>query len=884
MLDEAQERKRFLLQKRYPQTRECPLSPPTSDSPVGASAASFKRNSPGWAGSFIVPVRISIFYFLFGIVWILLADFLLVWSQLASPNSYLVSSVKGVIFVGMSSVLIYFLLRQHVKSESRANALARAVIDGAMDAVFVKDREGRYLLCNATVAEVANKSIEEIIGHDDHELFNAESANLIMHRDREIMASGLEVTSEEVLTTNGETRTYLASKAPFRDATGAVVGLIGVSRDITERKREELQLRDERDRFECIVETVPLVITSFQRRADGTFCFPYASPKIVDFYGLTPDELAHDASSCFAILAPEDLKRVIANIDQSAKDMKVWHDKFKLNSPVLGEIWATGAATPTRQSDGSIIWHGYINNVTDRHRAEISLQEIQERLKEAQITANMGSWTWDSSTNEVWWSEAIFDLFGFDPKSTAPSFEGFLSLLDEGDRDVAVKRVERLLQGGDGFADELQIRRPDGRAIWIYSVGRATRDESGKLLRVNGFDQDISDRRRLEDQLRQSQKMEAVGRLAGGVAHDFNNLLTVIQGYCEVLQFNLPDENKNRLSVEAIQKAAERATLLTRQLLAFSRKAMIETRTLNLNDVVLQIEIMLRRLIATNIKIDISLAPEPCYIEADPTQIDQVILNLALNSRDAMLDGGKLSISTKRVSIPQPELAVGEDVPTSNLIELRVSDTGHGMTDEVKSRIFEPFFTTKEKGKGTGLGLAVVHGIVNQSRGQISVESNVDRGTSFRILLNEVAPAKTELAVKQSGESRGTDTILLVEDEDSVRRLLSDTLESFGYTVLTASSGQEAIKLAGSYNAAIHLLITDLMMPQMGGRELSNLLRDSVADLRVLYISGYFEDTVIQQGIRDGIDAFLHKPFSPLNLARKVRSMLDEPKDSAGNP
>jgi len=312
-------------------------------------------------------------------------------------------------------------------------------------------------------------------------------------------------------------------------------------------------------------------------------------------------------------------------------------------------------------------------------------------------------------------------------------------------------------------------------------------------------------------------------------------------------------------------------------MLAFSRKAMIETQTLNLNDVVLQLEIMLRRLIATNITIDISLSPEPCYIEADPTQIDQVILNLALNSRDAMLEGGRLSISTKRVTVPQPELVVGDNVPKNNFIELRVSDTGHGMTEDVKSRIFEPFFTTKEKGKGTGLGLAVVHGIVSQSRAQISVESSVDRGTMFQILLNEVAPAKINLAVMQSGASRGTDTILLVEDEDSVRRLFRDTLESFGYTVLAASSGQEAIELATNHDAPIHLLITDLMMPKMGGRELSNLLRDRLADLQVLYISGYFEETVMQQGIRDGIDAFLPKPFSPLNLARKVRSMLDKP-------
>ncbi len=852
------------------------MRPSKSSSLAGDSASDAKSDLLKSKQSLNAPARISIYYFLFGIGWILLSDVTLVWLELLSSSSYRISSVRGGIFVGISSLVIYALLRRHVNSESRANSLARAVINGAMEAVFVKDLQGRYLLCNSEVADVAKKSIDEIIGCDDRQLFDAKSADFLMRRDREIMTSGTSIISEEVLTTARGIRTYLASKSPFRDASGAVVGIIGVARDITERKQAEFQLRDERDRFERIVETVPLVISSFQRRADGTFCFPYSSPRVVDFYGLTPEELALDAGPCFELVPAEDRQRVITKIAQSAAEMKLWQDCFRLNSPVLGEIWVEGAATPTKQADGSIIWHGYIDNVTDRHRTEVALQEIQERLKEAQIIANMGSWTWEPSTNKVWWSEAIFDLFGVDPSTTRPSFEAFLSLLDVGGREVAVKRVEQLLAGAEGFADELQIRRPDGRSIWIYSVGRATRDEAGNLLRVNGFDQDISDRRRLEDQLRQSQKMEAVGRLAGGVAHDFNNLLTVIQGYCEVLLFNTVQENKNRLPVEAIHKAADKAAQLTRQLLVFSRKAMIETRTLNLNEVVLQLESMLQRLIAANITIDISLSPEPCFIEADPTQIDQVVLNLALNSRDAMPEGGRLCISTKRIRVPQRELAVGENVPTNSFIELCVSDTGHGMTGEVKSRIFEPFFTTKEKGKGTGLGLAVVHGIVNQSRGQISVESTVGQGTTFHILFNEVAPAKSESPTKQLGESRGTDTVLLVEDEDSVRRLFSEALESFGYTVLTASSGQEAIELVARYESTIHLLITDLMMPNMGGLELSNRLREKVADLRVLYMSGYCEDMNMQQGVRDDLDVFLHKPFSPLHLARQVRSMLDK--------
>ena len=821
------------------------------------------------------PLRISLLYLLFGIGWIVISDFALIWSSQLNSSGSLVSMVKGGLFVVISSAFIYVLLRQHVKSVSRANTLSRAVVHGALDAVFVKDLNGRYLLCNEGVARAVAKPIDEIIGKDDRLLFDNESALKLISKDQAIIQSGMAVTGEEVLSTNGEVRTYLASKAPLRDSNGSIIGVMGVSRDITERKQAEIALREERDRFERIVETVPLVICSFQRRQDGVYCFPYASPKIYDLFGLTPEQLAVDSTEFLNMLAPEDKERVLRKLENSAKEMSTWQDCVRLNSPVFGEIWMEGSATPMKQADGTIIWHGYLANITDRHRAETNLHDIQKRLKDAQVIANMGSWTWEPSTNQVWWSEAIFELFGATPETLPPSFEAFISLLDEKDQTNARERVQKVLDGGDGFADEMRIRRPDGRVLWINSVGRALRDDQGNLLRVYGFDQDISDRRRLEEQLRQAQKMEAVGRLAGGVAHDFNNLLTVIQGYCEVLLFKFTDSPKNKASIEAIQQAADRAAQLTRQLLAFSRKALIEKRTLDLNEVVMQLEIMLRRLIPTNIEVEIKLHPTPCYIEADPTQIDQVILNLALNARDAMPDGGKLSIVTDQVQRALSESPIGNEVGSFNYVQLCVSDTGQGMSDEVKSRIFEPFFTTKEKGKGTGLGLAVVHGIVNQARGQISVETAVNQGTKFTILFNETKAVTHQAKAIPATTNNGKETILLVEDEDSVRELFRETLEAYGYKVIAAASGQAALNVASLYDEKIHLLITDLMMPTMSGHELSSRLRGLGADFPVLYISGYCDDSVVQSDIRRGVDAFLHKPFLPNTLASKVRSVLD---------
>ncbi len=701
------------LNTRYAKC-EAEILPDSND--AGESTTSLKTKFPlRHIGNLSTPLRFSLYYLLFGISWILSTDLALCWPYLTDRSDFLLSITKGLLFVGISSVLIYVLLRLHVKRVSDTNALLQAVVHGTADPIFVKDRQGRYLLCNAGVANAVQKPIDQIIGNDDHHLFDAHSAELLIARDNAIMQSGRAELSEEVLSTNGESRIYLASKAPLRDPNGAVIGLIGVSRDITERKRTEIALREERDRFERVVETVPVVIGTFQRGSDGVCFFPYVSPKLQDLFGLSPEQLVQNATQFIDLLSPEDAKRVVSNLDTSACELKTWHDRFKLHSPILGEVWVEGSATPKKQVDGSILWHGYLANITDRHRDETTLYEIQKRLQDAQVIANMGSWTWEPSTNQVWWSEAIYDLFGVEPASLKPSFEAFLSLLNESDRKIALERVQKIIDGAEGFADELRIHRVDGRVIWINSVARARRDEQGNLLRVEGFDQDISDRRRLEEQLRQAQKMEAVGRLAGGVAHDFNNMLTVIQGYCEVLLFKFADSPTNRLSIEAIQTAAERAAQLTKQLLAFSRKALVEKRTLDLNHVISQLELMLRRLIATNIEIDINLDPNPCLIEADPTQIDQVILNLALNARDAMPNGGKLSISTLRTAGKPAEANVSANVPGSNFVQLRVTDTGHGMTEEVKSRIFEPFFTTKEKGKGTGLGLAVVHGIVRRN-------------------------------------------------------------------------------------------------------------------------------------------------------------------------
>ncbi|MEW6236728.1 MAG: Cache 3/Cache 2 fusion domain-containing protein [Candidatus Omnitrophota bacterium] len=442
---------------------------------------------------------------------------------------------------------------------------------------------------------------------------------------------------------------------------------------------------------------------------------------------------------------------------------------------------------------------------------------------------------------------------------------------EERDRLLSLLLDEGVIRGR-----EIQYCCKDKKKIWVSLSARIVRGEYGQPSFIQGFVIDITERKRLEEQLLQSQKMDAVGQLAGGIAHDFNNLLTIISGYSELVFNKLAQNDPLRDKLKEIINAAERASSLTKQLLVFSRKQVFQPVIVNLNELILNMEKMLRRLIGEHIELTASLSRESGCLKADPTQIEQIVMNLAINARDAMPSGGKLTIETANADLDDTFCSTHAEVQTGSYVMLSISDNGCGMDKETLSQIFNPFFTTKEKGKGTGLGLSTVYGIVKQSSGHIFAYSEPKCGTTFKIYFPRLDERASPHPMKLMGEEtlRGDETVLLVEDEEAVRNTVSEILADSGYAVLPARNGQEALELCKTRQDDIQLLITDVVMPDMSGVETSQRLSQMRPDIKILFMSGYTDNAILRHGILDESVAFIQKPFTPDNLLRKVREVL----------
>jgi len=625
-------------------------------------------------------------------------------------------------------------------------ALLQGITEGTSDAIFVKDLQGRYVMVNSAGARNLGLSVQDVIGRNAIDLHGPEHGREIMERDSKIMQAGEAKTFEEQGAMDGIARTYHSTKAPFRDASGKIVGLLGISRDITERKLAEEELRRSQQKLRIHLEHTPLAVVEW----DLDFRVTAWNPSAERIFGYSRQE-------------------------------------------AIGQR-------------GSFIVH----------------PQFRERV------------------DQVW---------------------------------------QTLLQqkGATHNAGENDNITKDGRVISCEWYNTPLVDESGRVLGVASLVQDVTERVALEERLRQSQKMEAVGRLAGGVAHDFNNLLTVILGYSQILADGVPAGSRLADSTAQIKSAADRASGITRQLLAFSRKQVLSPRVINLNDIVLNLDSLLRRLIGEDVEVVTMPSNDLGSVKADPGQIEQVIMNLALNARDAMPHGGKLTLETANAQLDDSYSQRHLPAEPGRYVMLAVTDTGHGMSPETQARIFEPFYTTKEVGKGTGLGLSMVYGIVKQSGGYIWVYSEPDRGTSFKIYLPRVdEPAESAGAQSRpKSVQRGTETVLLVEDDPQLRQLSSSVLTHCGYRMLVASSPEEGIEICRANHRDIRLLVTDVVMPRMNGRQLAEQIQQVSPNVKVLYISGYTNNAIVHYGVLDPGLSFLPKPFTLSALVAKVREVLD---------
>jgi PAS domain S-box-containing protein len=567
-------------------------------------------------------------------------------------------------------------------------------------------------------------------------------------------------------------------------------------------------------------------------------------------------------------------------------------------------FWASVIITALRNSDGALTGFGKVTrDLTDRKRAEDALRASHVVLEERVIarTLELQQLNAEIARSEVRYRTIISALSAVvwrcDPTGetfvSTPSWTDYSGLSEEtlrgwgwttpihpDERANVIAHLRQSLAAREPFRADLRLLRRDGE--YRHIVARAfplTDENDGEVHEWAGVFIDITEQRRLAEQLQQSQKMEAIGQLAGGIAHDFNNLLTIISGYCELLLLDLPSESASLESVRAVSDAALRAAGLTRQLLSFSRQAVISPDNYSLNTLVRDTETLLRRVIGEDIKLAVALDAKIGLVRVDQHQMSQVLMNLAINARDAMPGGGSLTIETHAIELDEDYINTHVAVQKGRYVQMSVSDSGSGMTPEVRARIFEPFFTTKGVGQGTGLGLSVVHGIVTQSNGTIGAYSEPGVGTTIKIYLPEVVESTTVDTVRDA-EIRivgGHETILLVEDEDAVRDLAFVALEANGYFVLSAPDGATALSMAQSFNGRIDMLLTDVVMPGINGRLLAETMRVEQPDLRVVYMSGYTNDMVVRHGILQAEVAFLQKPYTPSMLLRKVRQVFDRP-------
>jgi PAS domain S-box-containing protein len=769
-----------------------------------------------------------------------------------------------------------FVLAHDISEQKRAEqALRRAeeryrnIFENATEGIFQTTPDGRYLRANPALARIngyasADELVREVADIAGQIYVDPARRDEFLRRMRQ---QGYVKDFEYRLRRKDGQIIWVSENArAVYDDRGRIVCFEGTVQDISERKRAEEDLQRTNQTLKALIAASPLAILAID--PNGLVqSWNQAAERI---FGWSEAEVLGKPSP----LSPPALReqslalrrRVLAG--ESFADFQTRRQR---KDGTLIDVSISAAPLYDAQGQVSGIM-AVVADITARKQAEEALRESEERFRQMAENIREVFWMTDPKQTRYYYVSPAFEAIWGRPRQHVyhqPYL--WIDAIDPQDRQ---RVLSASAQASGGYDVEYRVIRPDGSVRWIWDRAFPIKDSAGRVYRLVGIAEDITEHKRLEEQLVHAQKMEAVGRLAGGVAHEFNNLLTVILGYSDMVLSQLSPADPSREMVGIMKQAGERAARLTRQLLAFSRKQLVKPKLLDLNTIADAMDAMLRRLIGEDIRLVTQPSPRPAWIRADPGQVEQVIMNLIVNARDAMPDGGQITLQIQEVTL---DADAHPDVRPGCYVMLAVRDTGLGMDAETKLHLFEPFFTTKEVGKGTGLGLATVYGIVKQNDGHIEVESEPGSGSVFRVFLPRVEPSdtedKTDTTIRKS--PMGNETVLLVEDEDTVRALAKDSLEKCGYTVLAASQGEEALELSARHPGAIHLLLADVVMPGMGGRQLAERLAADRPGLKVLYMSGYLDDEIVRLGVLEANTPFLHKPFKPVALARTVREVLD---------
>jgi PAS domain S-box-containing protein len=665
--------------------------------------------------------------------------------------------------------------------------------------------------------------------------------------------------------------------APYFGSDGTVQGLVGVITDIGERKRAETSVREQEALLRTILEALPVGVWVLDKDANIT----YANPTARRIWGAPP--LLHPSEwGTFKAWWPD--RRPLVREESPVRKM------LRDGVPQLNLEWdietfdgqrksILSANVPLRDAEGAIMGAVSINvDVTEHKQAEAALRETDARLKLAQGAAGLTIWEWEPDTGVTSYTPEFCTLYGLPPGSPSWTYEEWRERVHPDDRDRVIEELSAALAGIRAYDTEYRVLWDDGSVHWIAARGQMLPDVAGRPRRMIGVNFDVSRRREAEYQLRQLDRLETVARLAGGVAHEANNQMTVVTAAATFIlrRDDLPETVREDAS--HIRQAAERTAAITQQLLAFSRRQVLQPRVIDLNASIRGFEAIIRRTVGEDIRLRLALSAELGRVRIDEGQLQQVLLNLTLNARDAMPSGGTLSLETRELVLEGPSTeSHGIRIRPGPYVELCVRDTGVGMDARTLAHLFEPFFTTKGVGRGTGLGLSTVYGIVKQSNGYVFAESAAALGTNLRILLPVASdPLSPHPGSRVAGGGGRGETVLVVDDEPVVRAMMIRSLREAGYEVLEAEDGPKAVERAASHAGSIHAVVTDLAMPGMRGRELARILAQERPEIRVLFVSGFAGDEVERLGLLEAGRPFLSKPFDPELLVDRVRALLAE--------